>query len=157
MIDVQTIKIRLGERDYTIREAPHGRATVWRRRLVEEIKPIVEQVTSVTDIQFDTPADLLQLLPVAECLFVEGIDQIFDLLIAYSPELEEGREYIEANASERQIFGAFQEVIQLADFFGLIPQIHRAGLANLSGISSSSPSRNGATRSRKRKTSPSVN
>lgn len=148
MIDVQKITIRLGEKDYTIREAPYGQATTWRRRLMEEVKPIFEQIGGVADIQFDTPADLLRLLPVAERLFVEGIDQIFDLLIAYSPDLEADRATIEGSATDRQIFTAFTEVLQLADFFGLIPQIRRAGLAGLNGTLSKSPSPNGASRSR---------
>jgi hypothetical protein len=153
MIEIQTITIRLGEKDYVIREAPHVRATTWRRRIMEEIKPLFEQVSGVTGIQFQSPADLLQLLPVAERLFVDGLDQVFDLLIAYSPELEADRATIEANASDRQIFAAFQEVLRLADFFGLIPQLQRAGLEAIRGTSLNSPSPNGAAHSAKRKAS----
>jgi hypothetical protein len=153
MIEVQTITVKLGEKEYTIREAPHLRASAWRRRLMEEVKPIFDQVANVADIQFETPADLLKLAPLAEQLFVEGVDQIFDLLITYSPELEADREYIEANAGSRQIFAAFQQVIKLADFFDLIPQIRRSGLAGLTGTLSNSPSPNGAVHSSKRKRS----
>lgn len=157
MIDIQTVTIRLGDKDYTIHEAPYRRSTEWRRRLVDEIKPLFEQVSGLTDIQFETPADLLQLLPVAERLFVEGIEQVFDLLIAYSPDLEGDREYIEAHASDRQIFAAFQQVITLADFLSLIPQIRRAGLGAGSGILPNSPSQNGATPRKRRKASQSAN
>lgn len=157
MLEIQTITIRLGEKDYTIKEAPFGRAGPWRRRLVEEIKPLFEQVSGLSGVRFETPADLLQLWPVAERLFVDGIEQVFDLLIAYSPELEQDREYIEAHATDRQIFAAFQDVIVLADFLALIPQIRRAGLGVMRGTSSSSPSANGVSHRKRRKGSPSAN
>lgn len=156
MIDIQTVTIRLGEKDYTISEAPYGRSGPWRRRLVDEIKPIFEEVSGLTDIQFETPADLLQLWPMAERLFVDGIDQIFDLLIAYAPEFEQDRSYIEAHATDRQLFAALQDVIRLADFLSLIPQIRRAGLGAGAGILPNSQSANGATPRRKRKASQSA-
>lgn len=156
MIDIQTVTVRLGEKEYTLHEAPFGRAAPWRRRLVEEVRPIFEQVSELPGIRLETPADLRQLFPVAERLFVDATEQIFDLLIAYSPELEVDRAYIETHASDRQIFAAFQEVIKLADFLALIPQIRRAGLGGMNGTSSNSPSQNGASRRKRRKASQSA-
>jgi len=125
MIEIESTVVKLGEREYTIQQAGFLRSKPWKKRLLDEIKPLFEQVGGLGDLRFETPADLLQLIPIAEDLFIDGIDIIFDLVVAYSPELEAEREYIEAHATDKQIFSAFQEVVKLADFFGVVNQLNR--------------------------------
>lgn len=143
MLEIETITVKLGEKEYEIRQAGFRRSKPWKKRLLEEVKPLFEQVAGAQDMQFETPADLLKLLPVAESLFVDGIETIGDLLIAYAPELEEDKEYIEEYATDKQIFQAFQEVLYLADFFGAIQLVNRQIGQMPTGTSSSLPLQNG--------------
>ena len=125
MLEIESTTVRLGVKDYVIQQAGFRRSKPWKKRLLAEIKPLFEQVTGAKDMQFDSPADLLKLIPLAEVLLVEGIEQIADLLITYSPELEADREEIENYATDKQIFTAFQEVLKLMDFFGAIPMLNQ--------------------------------
>lgn len=125
MVEIEKVTIRLGEREFEIVQASFMRSKPWKKRLFEEIKPLFERLNGASEIKFESAADLFQLLPLAEELFVGGIDTIFDLLIAYSPALETERAYVESNATDKQIMAAFQEVVGLADFLGLISQFNR--------------------------------
>lgn len=150
MIEIRTATVTLGEKEYTIREASHLRAGPWAKRLIAEVKPLFAQVSQAQDIRFENAADLLQLWPMIEGVFTEALDKIYDLLLAYSSVLEADAAYIGDNATQRQVLAAFQEVVSLADPFGLVPtltsQLGRAAI----GTSSSLPPPNGAVRSKKR-------
>jgi hypothetical protein len=125
MVEIKVIAVKLGEKEYSITEAAFRRSKVWKQRFMTEIKPLFKELEGVGDIAFNAPSDLLKLMPLAEKLFIEAIDTVLDLLVAYSPLLEEDREYIEDTATDKQIFSAFQEVIRLADFLGLTSQLNR--------------------------------
>lgn len=151
MIEIQTATVLLGEKEYIVREASHVRAAPWTRRLMSEVRPLFEQVKEAQGIEFSTPADLLQLWPLVEHLFTGALDKLYEMLIAYSPELEADQQYIADHATNRQILAAFQEVVRLADPFDLVPtltkQIGRAAI----GTSPSLPVQNGAVRLKKRR------
>jgi hypothetical protein len=125
MVEIESTTFRLGERDFTIKQAGFLRSKPWKKRLFDEIKPLFDRLSGASDIEFNSPADLLQLLPLAEDLFIDGIETIYGLLIAYSAELEADKDYIEAHATDKQIFAAFQEVVKLSDFLGLTVQMNR--------------------------------
>jgi hypothetical protein len=149
-IEIQTTTIRLGEKDYTIREAPHLRAAPWNKRLIAEIKPLFEQISGAQEIQFNTAADLLQLWPMFEQIFTDALETVFEMLVTYSADLEADRDYIANHATNRQILAAFREVARLADPFDLVPMLTRQIGLVPTGTSSSLPAQNGAVRSRKR-------
>jgi hypothetical protein len=125
MVEIETICVRLGEREYTIAQAGFARARPWKQRLFAEVKPLFERLNGAGEMAINSPSDLLQLIPVAEDLFVEGLDTIFDLLLTYAPALGEDRAYIEEHATDKQILTAFQEVVVLADPFGVVAQMNR--------------------------------
>lgn len=125
MIEIESVTVKLGAKEYTIQQAGFLRSKPWKQRLFEEIKPLFERLSGASDIKFDSASDLFQLLPLAEDLFVSGIETIYDLLVAYSPDLEADREYIEAHATDKQILAAFQEVVKLSDPFGVVSQLNR--------------------------------
>ena len=143
MIEIKTATVTLGDKEYTIKEAPRLISKPWKKRFIEEIQPLFEKLSGAPDMQFDTPEDLFKLVPLAESLLIDGSESIFELLIAYSPELTADREYIEAHATDRQIFAGFQEVLKLADFLEMGGMMKRQIGRNLTGISSNSPSVNG--------------
>lgn len=125
MVEIESIAVKLGEREFTIQTAGFLRSKPWKKRLLEEVKPLFDRIGGAGDITFDSPGDLLALLPVLEDLFINSIEMLLDLLIAYSPELEAERAYIEAHATDKQIFFAFQGVVKLADFFGVVTMMGR--------------------------------
>jgi hypothetical protein len=125
MVEIEQTTVKLGEKEYTIQQAGFIRSRPWKKRLFEEIKPLFERFNGASDITFNSAADLFQLLPLAEDLFVSGIETIFELLIAYAPELEADRALIEAHATDKQILAGFQEVVRLSDPFGIVAQFNR--------------------------------
>lgn len=142
---IESTTITLGERDFVVSAAPFIRSSPWRKRLVAEVKPLFDMAATAPDMTFERPEDLLQLWPLLNAILVDGIDTVFELLIAYSPVLEDERGYIENNATEKQILAGFQEVVRLSDPFGLAQLLgRRTGLAR-SGTGQRSPSPNGAT------------
>lgn len=125
MVEIESTTVRLGERDYIIQEASSLRSKPWKQRFLDEVVPVLERISGASDIEFKTAADLLELLPLAKELLVDSAVTLLELLIAYSPELEADKAYIEAHATDRQILAAFQAVIKLADFLGLAGQLNR--------------------------------
>lgn len=143
MAELRSVTITLGEREYEVKEAPFSRSKPWKKRLLSEVRPVFEQLAGLPDMEFGKPDDLLQLLPVVEDLFLDGLDTLHDLLLAYSADLEADADYISDHASDRQILESFQEVLQLADPFGVIQAMNRQIGRSMIGTQSSLPSANG--------------
>jgi hypothetical protein len=137
MVDIKTVTVKLGEREYIITEAGFMRAKKWKSLLMGELKPLFDELNGAQNISFDTPSDLLKIAPFIERIFLQAIDTIFDLLLVYAPSIETDKEYIENHATDTQIFAAFQEVIKLADFLGLTAQFSRRIGRTTIGTSSS--------------------
>ena len=125
MIEVETMTVKLGEREYTVQQAGFLRSKPWKKRLLTEIKPLFDEIGGLQGMEFQTPADLLKLMAVMESIFLDGIDSVFELLLAYAPALEEDRAYIEAHATDKQILFAFQGAVKLADPFGVVALMSR--------------------------------
>lgn len=106
-------------RTYTIGPAPFVRSQPWRHRLMQSVGPLIKQVAGAPDLEFNTPDDLLKLLPLVSSLLVEAIDEVYELVVMYHPSLEADREWIRDNASEGQLVGAFFKILEVADPFGL--------------------------------------
>lgn len=147
MAELEKVTVRLGERDFEVAAAGFARARVWKQRLINEVQPIFATLADAPGIQFETPADLLKLLPLAETLIVGGVGTIFELLIDYAPTLAAERGYIEEHASDKQIVAAFQEVVGLADPFGVVALLNLRLGRGVNGTSASLPSANGISAS----------
>jgi hypothetical protein len=135
MVEIESTTVKLGEKEYTIRQAGFLRSRPWKKRLLDEVKPLFEGVTGAGDIVFNSASDILKLLPMAQSMFVEIPETLLDLLFAYAPELEADRALIEAHATDKQIFAAFQEVVKLADFLGVTSLLTRRIGRSMTGIS----------------------
>lgn len=125
MVEIETITVRLGERDFEIKTAGFLRSKPWKKRLLAEVKPLFEQIGGIDAVKFDSPADLLSLIPVLEDVFVESIEKVLELLLAYSETLEAEQEYIKKYATDKQILFAFQGAVKLADPFGVVQLMTR--------------------------------
>lgn len=147
-VDVRYFEAVFGRseiKSYEIEEAGILRSRKWRARFGETVMPLFQQLPGVLDFEFENPEDLLKLMPFVQQLVLNALDDVFELLVLYSEELEVDRDWIEANATDRQVVTAFMGVLQLAVPFEL-DNI----LANLNGLAShttgsSSPSQNGDT------------
>lgn len=142
-MEIETITVQLGDRQFEVKEATFGYGRRWRRRFADELKPLFSQLAEVSGIEFETPADLLQLWPLAEAALVNGIDTVFELLVTYSPALEEDRIWIEENATEKQVLYAFKEIVTHSGPFELVKMLGDLSGRPASKTSTSSPALSG--------------
>lgn len=131
------IEVVLGTRSYLIREAGISRAREFRHRFHKEVMPLVEQAAQIKDVEIGSPADLLKLKPLLDAVLVTAVDTIVEMVFLYAPLVEKDREYVEENATEKQMLTAFWEVIA-----NLALPLERQQLAQM--ITSTGP-RTGAT------------
>jgi len=128
---LKTIDVELGDTTYTITQLPAIKSRPWRERLMTEVKPIFEQISTANEVTINNAADLLVLMPLAETLIVEAADTIIDMVFEYAPELEADREAIMNTASEQQLVGAFYKMVELIDPFGVVRTLKRSGLRSI--------------------------
>lgn len=126
---IESIEVVLGEKEYTVQALPYVASRQWRESLLETAKPMILQFAELSDVEIGSADDLVKLLPVAESILLDGLDQIVELLKAYGPVFADDIEYILHNATDKQIFQAFKQVLGLADFLGLM----RINLKNPNG------------------------
>lgn len=143
---LQSRKIVLGETEYEVSEAGHRRAKGWKKTFLESLfQPLQAQLVELNALDLDaglTLGDLPTLTPFVTTLLTDYIDQVAELVITYSPVLEEDRETILDTASDRQILAAFWEVLQLANPLSPAILAQLSGLARI-GTSQSLPSPSG--------------
>jgi hypothetical protein len=125
MVEIESTVVKLGEKEYTIQQAGFLRSRPWKKRLLEEVKPLFEGVSGAGDIEINSASDILKLLPMAQSLFVDSPEVLLSLLFDYAPELKEDKDTIEMFATDKQILAAFQEAVKLADFLGLTSLLTR--------------------------------
>jgi len=144
-MQLQTAKITLGEKDYTIQAAGYRRARGWKKTFFAQLyDPLIAQLGAVNEISDGalTLGDLGQYTPFAQGILLDSIDAVFELLIGYAQPLENDRESIEETASDAQIVDAFWEVLKLAN--PLPPGLLAGGNGlGLMGILQNLPSQNG--------------
>lgn len=143
---LQSRKIVLGETEYEISEAGHRRAKGWKKAFLEGLfQPLQSQLVELNALDLDgglTLGDLPTLTPFVTALLTDYIDQVAELVITYSPVLEEDRQDILDTASDRQLLAAFWGVLQLANPLSTALLAQLSGLARI-GISPNSPSPSG--------------
>ena len=148
-MDVEKRTVKLGDREFVLQTPCIKDAKMWKARFLNEIKPLFDQIGELPDLKFDTPEDVLKLWPLAENLLLAGVDQVIELLFAFSAELQREREWIESHATERQAVEAFRAALELADPFGLTDLFGgRAGPVK-KPMSARLPSRSGGSPKRK--------
>lgn len=133
--------IILGGRTYQITERPTRANKAWRDQLTAVLEPvagIVEQVTggalslpeSVEEMRAKPQllTDLGGVVKRLTGLLLEGLDNVLDLTLDYSPALKADREWIEGNAYDSEILAAFTAVLGLAyPLGGVIHQLVKIG------------------------------
>ena len=161
----KTVHVTLAGRQYPIIEKPIGVASVWRDRLrkskamqiFESLDVAMMQLVAVGDSITDEDGNLTswanvnvsevigvaKILPVVVNGLASSIDEIEEMIFAYSPELAADREWIEQNAYDDEAVSVFVEVLKICypilAAWGLVrgPQAAQTGR--------SLPSKNGAS------------
>lgn len=118
-------------RTFTLSEKPMGVAAIWRKHLRESKVMLIFESLDTAMIELVKVADgvdeggwgnvdlgkvinVAKILPVIVNGLTNSIDDIADLLFAYSPELAEDREWILEHAYDTEAVTAFMEVLTLA-------------------------------------------
>ena len=142
---LQSRTVVLGEKEYTITEAGHRRAKGWKKAFMDRFyQPLQAQLVDLNALDLDSLSlgDLPTLSPFVETLLTDTVDVVAELVISYSPVLEEDRDAILEAASDRQIIAAFWEVLKLANPLSVEALAQLSGLAKI-GTLPNSPLPNG--------------
>ena len=132
----KTVNVTLAGRQYPIVEKPIVVAAVWREKLrkskamaiFESLDVAMAQLVAVGDSITDENGNLTswanvdvsqvvgvaKILPVVVNGLASSIDEIEDMIFAYSPELAADREWIEQNAYDDEAVAVFVEVLRMA-------------------------------------------
>ena len=115
---MRTVDITLGGQAFTVRELPVRKNAGWRKALAKPFAELVQTLQTAPDSQIDNAQSLADLVKSLSGALIDSVDTIVELLISYSPELEQAREYLEENAYDSEILEAFAGVLGLAFPFG---------------------------------------
>ena len=128
----------LGEKEFQIRELPTKPAEAWRKRLGDELQPIMDVLQQIPAMlkggkvgglaEMEISEQLLQaILEPVKTLALGSLSVARELVITYSPTLSAEREWLEATACDSEFVEALVECIKLAFPFGsLMPVVQRA-------------------------------
>lgn len=131
---LQSRTVVLGETEYTITEAGHRRAKGWKRGFLNTLyQPLQAQLVELNALDLNglDLGDLPTLSPFVTTLLTDYMDAIADLVVTYSPVLEEDRETILDTASDRQFLAAFWEVLKLANPLSTEAIVQLSGLVKI--------------------------
>jgi hypothetical protein len=112
-------------REYVIGPAPHFRAKEWRKWLVTEVKPVLNEAFGAFTVEFEKSEDLAKLLPLVDSLLNSVPELVYEAVVTFHPSLEKEKVWIGENASDEQIVAAFSEILRVADPFGLTRRLER--------------------------------
>ena len=126
---MKTAEIELGGRQFTITERPTRPNAVWRKQLANKLRPVVDLIERLPELEVPTSVDelrasqaglssLADVVKQLSTFLLNGLDEVMDLTISYSPELEAEAEWIGDNAYDSEILEAFTRVLGLAYPFG---------------------------------------
>lgn len=107
------------EKEYEIRTLPVKSARQWRKLVREPLGRLNDLLGTIkSDMTFETVEDMIAavqlIVPQLVPLLLDMQDEVFDLLVAYSPALQQDREYLEEHALDEQVIDAFLSVLRLA-------------------------------------------
>lgn len=114
-----TVDLKLGHKSYLVRELAIRPNRAWR----EKAQPIMDFVNqAVSTLREDaTDGEIVKTLTSKLInLLVDRIDEIIDLVFAYSEQLEAERETIETTATETQMLEAFIQIMGVAYPIGFL-------------------------------------
>lgn len=153
--EVKATTVVLGTRNFQIHPMTFKRGQAWRRHFSEKLgslSTLIERIAFSANTELNTVEDLSNLLiPIvneARTLLIDSMDDIFELILEFSPELARERKYIEENALDEQIVVVFVEAVKFAfPFANAIRDLMKLG-SEIQSTATSSSSQN--TKSKKK-------
>lgn len=115
---MRTTKVTIAGKSYTIEEQPRKKSSDWRKKLQEELSGLVELLESAGAPGGSDARVVIPMVSAAAQQLMGSIDTVYELLLAYSPQLERDRARIDAEAFDSEIIDAFVSVLGLAYPFG---------------------------------------
>ena len=126
---MRTEIITIGDKAYTISEKKRKANAIWRlafQAMFTEVAALIEALPA-TEL---TPEAIGSLVRQITTKVGGSVDEMAELVFAYSPELNAARETIEEEAYDSEIMAAFTAVLKLAYPFGSLVQMV-SGLSSL--------------------------
>jgi len=112
------VKILLGGVEYEIKPLALRESRAWRQQLNGPLAEVTAALKGAGEIQVTNGADIAALLETLSSRVVLAPDLIFELLLAYAPNLAEDRSRIEETATDDETMVGFVAVLALAFPFG---------------------------------------
>lgn len=111
---MRTAKLSLGGKEYEVSQLPIKPAKAWRVKFKAFVGGITDVMASFSGVKLDSVEDLGKAIPAIMGVALDKLDEVAELVLAYSPELEKDRAHIEENATDEEMIEAFMEVARLA-------------------------------------------
>lgn len=111
---MRTAKLSLGGKEYEVPQLAIKPARAWRAKFRAFVGGITDAMASFSDVKLDSVEDLGKAIPAIMGVALDKLDEVTELVLAYSPELERDRTRIEQNATDEEMIVAFMEVARLA-------------------------------------------
>ena len=111
-------QVILGGKSYEIKPLTLRESRAWRQRLNGPFAEVTMALKGAGSIQVTNGSDIAALLETLSSRVVLAPDLIFELLLAYAPNLKADIESIEETATDAEVMAAFTEVLRLAYPFG---------------------------------------
>jgi hypothetical protein len=144
--------VSLGGQAYTVVELKRKANSVWRQKLQAEFADIAQLIGDLSNIKIKDGEALKNVMVTVTSRVSSSLDLALELVIAYSPALENDRDRIIEEAYDSEILQAFVAILGLAYPFGSVLSTI-SGLAGLGrqaqsiGANSASPSTESTTAS----------
>ena len=124
-LQIQKKAILLGRKEFTVLEASHARAQAFWRIVLDEAGPVMRRVEELAGgLSFQ---DLGELSPVLSAAMLETPDVAYRALVAYDDTLAAHADWIEENATDRQIVIAFFQLVELSRPGQMVESMRRGG------------------------------
>lgn len=138
---MRTISITFGDRNYTVPQAPIGRAKAWRKQLKKPLNEILALISGdLLNTELNSAADVVGLAEKMIPVLMDAPETVLELLLGYAPTLKADKAYIEEHGYDEQVVDAFLQVLKVA--FPLARLTELLGPMNLA-TSPSSPEPSG--------------
>lgn len=114
---MREVTIMLGGKAFVVPQLTIREESKWRRQAQDALAPFWD-ATGLMQVDISKPADLRKMIDQVGALL--NPMQALDAVCAYAPELDNEREWIEANCYSDEVFGALVSL-----FFGQLRQLER--------------------------------
>jgi hypothetical protein len=113
-----TTQVILGGKEYTLRPLPRKKARYWRAQLQNTLDPLLTGMQNIMTPNADQGIDDVTLIGLIRDQVLPTIltypDLVWDLLLAYAPNLAERADELDERATDAEVMNAFVEAVQQA-------------------------------------------